>query len=125
MESAVLLHLLLHTALLALGLLYIVPALTDGGVAVRRSSFLRGMLGVLVIALGNKVLWHMLVSMGIMAMPLASILTLAVVGWLVNACVIWLIGRIMPGVLYVRSFPASLGGALGFMLFGALVAYLL
>lgn len=125
MEKAVLLHLLLHTVLLALGLLYVVPSLTDSGVVVRRSSLLRGMLGVVVIALGNKVLWHVLVALGVMAYPLPGVLGVALVGWLLNACVIWGIGRLMPGVLYVRSFTAALGGALAFMLYGAVVAYFL
>lgn len=122
MANSYLIHMLLQTLLLTLSLLYVVPAVTDGGVAVRRSSFLRGALGLVVLALGNKVLWHVLAMMGAMHAAPTAVFTLSVVGWLINAVVIFCIGKIMPGVLFVRSFGTSMGAALVLMLCGWVIS---
>lgn len=125
MPESYILHLVIETVLLTLSLLFIVPLVTDGGVAVRRNSFFRGVLGVIVIALGNKVLWHLLTVAGAMQVAPAVLFTVGLVALLVNAVVLIGIGRLMPGVLYVRSYGASVGGSLAFMLCGWLITQLL
>ncbi|MBU6452562.1 MAG: phage holin family protein [Cyanobacteria bacterium REEB67] len=113
-----LLTLILHMALLLIALLYIVPAATDGGVAIRRNSGLRGVLALVVVALANKIFWHVLTLSGIgLSIPL-ELFTLGVVAWLVNAICIFATGRIMPGILYVRSFGAAMGASLILILAG-------
>lgn len=121
MPESYLWHMIVQTVLLTLSLMYVVPAVTDGGVAVRRNSFIRGVLGLVVLALGNKVLWHVIVAAGAMSAAPATILTMGVVAWLVNAVVIFVVGKIMPGVLHVRSFGTSMGAALALMVCGWLI----
>lgn len=125
MPDSYVMHMIVQTLLLTLSLLYVVPKVTDGGVAVRRNSFLRGALGLVVLALGNKILWHALVAMGAMQAAPTAIFTVGVMAWLVNAVVIFLTGKIMPGVLFVRSFSTSLGASLVLMLCGWLITWLI
>ncbi|HMY03715.1 MAG TPA: phage holin family protein, partial [Candidatus Obscuribacter sp.] len=66
-----------------------------------------------------------LVAMGAMQAAPTAILTVGVIAWLVNAVVIFLTGKIMPGVLFVRSFSTSLGASLVLMLCGWLITWLI
>ncbi|MBK7747596.1 MAG: hypothetical protein IPP57_24125 [Candidatus Obscuribacter sp.] len=121
MSQTYLVHMLVQTLLLTLSLMFVVPMVTDGGVAVRRNSFFRGALGIVVLALGNKVLWHVLTVAGAMQAAPAVLFSFGIAALLVNAVVMIGIGRILPGVLYVRSFGTALGGSLALMLCGWLI----
>jgi hypothetical protein len=119
-----LLHLILHLLLLLAVLIYIVPAVTDGGVAIRRNSAVRGILALIVIAISNKIFWHVLVLSGVSLSVPTALLTMGVVGWLANSVAIFVTGRIMPGVLYVRSFGAAMGASLTLILAGWAISFL-
>jgi uncharacterized membrane protein YvlD (DUF360 family) len=120
-----LLHLLLHVLLLLAALLYLVPAVTDGGVAIRKNSAVRGVLALIVIALTNKIFWHVLAVAGVSLAVPTALFTAAVVGWLANSLAIFTTGRIMPGVLYVRSFGTAMGASLILMLAGWVISLFL
>lgn len=118
-------HLILPVLLLLAALLYAVPAATDGGVAIRKNSVVRGFLALIVIALVNNIFWHVLVIAGVsLALPL-TLLTYGLAGWLAGSLGIFVTGRIMPGVLYVRSFATAMGASLLLTLVGWAIAYLL
>jgi uncharacterized membrane protein YvlD (DUF360 family) len=120
-----LLHLILPVLLLLAVLLYVVPAVTDGAVAIRRNSAIRGFLALIVIALTNNIFWHVLTLSGIsLAIP-ATLLAVGVAGWLVSSLAIFVTGRIMPGVLYVRSFSTAMGASVILMLAGFAISQLL
>jgi len=120
-----LLILILHVLLLLAALLYIVPAVTDGGVAIRRSSAVRGVMALIAIALTNKIFWHLTVLLGVHSTISSTLLTLGLIGWLANTLAIFLTGRIMPGVLYVRSFATAAGASLVLILAGWVIAFFL
>jgi len=120
-----LLHLILPVLLLLAALLYIVPAVTDSGVAIRRNSAVRGFLALIVIALTNNIFWHVLTLFGISLSVPATLVTMGLAGWLVSSLAIWATGRIMPGVLYVRSFATAMGASVVLMLVGWAVAHFL
>jgi uncharacterized membrane protein YvlD (DUF360 family) len=107
-----LLHLILPMLLLLAALLYIVPAVTDSGVAIRKNSAVRGFFALVVIALSNNIFWHALILFGISLSVPTALLTMGVVGWLAGSLAIFVTGRIMPGVLYVRSFATAMGASL-------------
>ena len=107
-----LLNLFIHIALLLAALLWLVPAVTAGGVAVRQGSAFRGVLALLAIALINHIGWHVLALLGIAtAIPSATMLIAGLIAWLVQACAIAITGKIMPGVLQVRNFSTALGAS--------------
>jgi uncharacterized membrane protein YvlD (DUF360 family) len=120
-----LLTLILHVALLLIALLYVVPVVTDSGVAIRRNSAVRGFLALVVIALANKIFWHVLTLSGVGPSIPVELFSLGVVAWLVNAVGIFITGRIMPGVLYVRSFGSAMGASLILVLAGWAISLLL
>jgi uncharacterized membrane protein YvlD (DUF360 family) len=113
-----LLHLILPVLLLLAALLYIVPAVTDSGVAIRKNSAVRGFLALIVIALTNNIFWHVLTLFGISLAVPTTLLTMGVVGWLASSLAIFATGRIMPGVLYVRSFATAMGASVVLTLAG-------
>ncbi|MBK9202040.1 MAG: hypothetical protein IPL73_06320 [Candidatus Obscuribacter sp.] len=92
MSQTYLVHMLVQTLLLTLSLMFVVPMVTDGGVAVRRNSFFRGALGIVVLALGNKVLWHVLTVAGAMQAAPAVLFSFGIAALLVNAVVMIGIG---------------------------------
>jgi uncharacterized membrane protein YvlD (DUF360 family) len=120
-----LIHLILPVLLLLAALLYVVPAVTDSGVAIRKNSVVRGFLALIVLALLNNIFWHVLVIAGVrLEMPL-TLLSYGLVGWLAGSLGIFVTGRIMPGVLYVRSFASAMGASLILTLAGWVIAHLL
>jgi uncharacterized membrane protein YvlD (DUF360 family) len=120
-----LIHLILPVLLLLAALLYVVPAVTDSGVAIRKNSIVRGFLALIVLALLNNIFWHVLVIAGVrLEMPL-TLLSYGLVGWLAGSLGIFVTGRIMPGVLYVRSFASAMGASLILTLEGWVIAHLL
>ncbi len=118
-------HLILPVLLMLAALVYVVPAVTDSGVAIRKNSWVRGFLALIVLALANNIFWHLVIITGIsLAVPLAFLKT-AVIGCLVGAVGISLIGKIMPGVLYVRGFAAALGASVTMTLVGWAISHFL
>jgi uncharacterized membrane protein YvlD (DUF360 family) len=120
-----LVHLILPVLLLLAAMLYIVPAVTDSGVAVRKDSILRGLLALVVIALSNHIFFHALLIAGVTLAVPSTLLTIGAVGFLATALGIFVTGRIMPGVLYVRSFAAAMGASLILMIGGWLISQFL
>jgi hypothetical protein len=119
-----LLNLLLHVALLLVALLWLVPRVTDNGVAVRQGSFFRGILALIAIALVNHIAWHLLALFGIAsAQPTVALITVGVVGWFLQSLAIAFVGKIMPGVLQVRSFGAAMGASLTLTVVGWLILF--
>jgi uncharacterized membrane protein YvlD (DUF360 family) len=114
--------LIIHVLLMLAALLYIVPAATDSGVAIRRNSAARGILGLVVIALANNIFWHFISFSGTSSGLGVGLVEVGIVGWLVNAFAILATGRIMPGVLYVRSFGSALGASAILVLVGWLTS---
>ena len=93
-----LLNLLIHVVLLLVALLWLVPKVTDGGVAVRQGSAFRGVLALIAIALVNHIGWHLLALVGIAtAVPTAPMVVAGLV-----ACLV----RLLPSSLSARSCPA-------------------
>ncbi|MFA6211463.1 MAG: hypothetical protein WC714_18650 [Candidatus Obscuribacterales bacterium] len=120
-----LLNLLIHVVLLVVALLWLVPKVTDGGVAVRQGSFFRGILALVAIALVNHIGWHLLALLGIATVvPSATMVVAGLVAGLVQAVAILIVGKIMPGVLFVRSFGTALGASLTMTVVGWLVMLL-
>ena len=117
--------LVIHVLLLLAAMLYIVPAATDGGVAIRRNSAVRGLLSLVIIALANNIFWHFFAISGAVRTVGAGLVEVSIVGWLFNSLAILLTGRIMPGVLYVRSLGSALGAAAVLMLVGWLTSFFL
>jgi len=108
-----LLNLLIHVVLLLGALLWLVPRVTDGGVAVRQGSAFRGILALIAIALVNHIGWHLLALAGIATVvPTGTMLVAGLVAWLVQGVAFAIVGKILPGVIYVRSFGTALGAAL-------------
>ena len=106
-----LLNLLIHVVLLLVALLWLVPKVTDGGVAVRQGSAFRGILALIAIAL-----------VGIATVvPTATMVAAGLVAGLVQAVAIVVVGKIMPGVLFVRNFGTALGASLTMTVVGWLV----
>lgn len=119
------LNLLIHLVLLVMALMWLVPAVTAGGVAVRQGSAFRGVLAVLAIALINHIGWHLLALLGIATVvPNATMIVACVIAWFVQSCAISLTGKIMPGVLEVRTFSAAMGASLALTAAGWLVTLL-
>ncbi|MBS1994544.1 MAG: phage holin family protein [Cyanobacteria bacterium SZAS LIN-3] len=116
---------LIQVLLLLAALLYLVPAVTDSGVAIRQNSAFRGVLALVVIALINKIFWHVLAIAGVGASIPVALFTAGVVGWLANSLAIFTTGRLMPGVLYVRSFTAAMGASLVLMIAGWVISLFL
>jgi len=113
-----LLHLVIHVLVMLAALLYLVPAVTSNGVAIRQNSAFRGILALVVIALTNKIFWHVLGIMGVgLAVP-STLVIAGVIGWLLNSLAIFTTGRLMPGVLYVRDFTGAMGASLILTLVG-------
>jgi len=120
-----LLNLLIHIALLLAALLWLVPQVTAGGVAVRQGSAFRGFLALLAIALINHIGWHLLALVGIATViPSATMVVAGLIAWFVQACAIAITGKIMPGVLQVRSFSTALGASAVLIVTGWLVMLL-
>lgn len=117
-----LLNLLIHVVLLLVALLWLVPKVTDGGVAVRQGSAFRGILALIAIALVNHIGWHLLALVGIATVvPTATMVAAGLVAGLVQAVAIVVVGKIMPGVLFVRNFGTALGASLTMIVVGWLV----
>ena len=113
-----LLNLAIHVLLMLAAMLYLVPAVTNSGVAIRQNSALRGILALVVIALINKIFWHLLAVLGIGLTVPSVLITAGIVGWLCNSLAIFTTGRLMPGVLYVRDFRMAMGASLILTLVG-------
>jgi hypothetical protein len=120
-----LLHILLPVLLLLAAMLYIVPSVTDNGVAIRKNSVVRGFLALIVIALTNNIFWHALTIAGISLSVPITLATSAAIGWLASSLGILVTGRIMPGVLYVRSFATAMGASLVLIVAGWLISLFL
>lgn len=114
----------IHVLILMVALLWLVPRVTEGGVAVRRGSVFLGGLALLVIALANHVFWHLMAATGFAAIPL-TLVGGGVLGWLINSVAIRVVGAVLPGVLYVRSFGSAMGASLILILAGFLAAVVL
>jgi len=113
-----LLNLAIHVLLMLAAMLYLVPAATNSGVAIRQNSVLRGVLALVVIALMNKIFWHLLGVLGVGLSVPTVLVTAGIVGWLLNSLAIFTTGRLMPGVLYVRDFTMAMGASLILTLVG-------
>lgn len=103
---------LIHMGLLLLTLLIIVPACTGGDVAVRRGGIFRGLVAMFFVGLMNYGLWFVftLATVGVV-IPL-HYLTFGLIGLLINALAFKLTGKLLPEVLYVRSYGAAVIAAL-------------
>lgn len=119
-----LLNLLIHVALLLVALLWLVPRVTDNGVAVRQGSFFRGILALIAIALVNHIAWHLLALFGLAsAQPTVALITVGLIGWFLQSLAIAVVGKILPGVLQVRSFGAAMGASLTLTVVGWLILF--
>ncbi len=106
------LEFLIRLALMVLTLLVVVPAVTGGGVAVRRGGFFRGLLSVIVIGLVNMCLWFGITLLTLGTVLPLQILTFGFVGLLINALAFRATAAVMPEVLYVKSFGTAFGASL-------------
>jgi uncharacterized membrane protein YvlD (DUF360 family) len=116
------LNFIVETILMLFVMLYAVPALTGGGVAVPAGGFLRALGALVVIGLLNTGLWTIITAFSIGGAILADYLTFGLVGLLVNALALLITARVAPSVLYVRSYWSAIGGAVVTTLASYLVA---
>jgi uncharacterized membrane protein YvlD (DUF360 family) len=103
---------LIDLALLVLVMLFAVPALTGGAVAVPSGGFLRAFMAIVAIVLTNILLWFLISMASFGGAIIADFLTFGLVALVVNGAAFWLTAKFAPNVLFVRNFPSALGAAL-------------
>lgn len=102
-----LLTLIVRMLIMVLTLLIVVPAVTGGGVAVRRGGLFRGLLSLFVIGLFNCCLWLCFGLFTLGGAVIADVLLFGLVGLCINALAFKLANWVMPEVLYVRGFGSA------------------
>ena len=102
---------LLTLFLQVLVLLIVVPAVTDGNVAVRKGGFLRGLLILVGIGIINWMLWPVLAIFTLGMILIAQVVTFGLVGIIVNALAFRIAGG-MSTSFHVKSFGWALAAAI-------------
>ena len=116
---------LISIALQVLALLVVVPAVTGNGVAVRRGGFFRGLLVLFCIGLTNMILWFGLTLLTVGTTLLAQWLTFGLVGLLINALAIKVVGSVLNDAFYVRSYGSAFLAAIVMVLTNCAIRYFL
>lgn len=116
---------LISIALQVLALLVVVPAVTGNGVAVRQGGFFRGLLVLFCIGLTNMILWFGLTLVTVGMTIVTQWLTFGLVGLLINALAIKLVGKALNDVLYVRSYGSAFLAAIVMVLTNCAIRYFL
>ncbi|MCA9804526.1 MAG: phage holin family protein [Cyanobacteria bacterium HKST-UBA02] len=106
-------------------LLVLVPNVTGGGVAVRQGGLIRGLITVLFIGLVNVGLWVGLAMLTLGTALAVQVVTFGLLGIIVNALAIRVVGGILPDVLYVRNFGSAFSAAVVITICNFLIGYLL
>lgn len=116
---------LISLALQVLALLIVVPAVTGNGVAVRQGGLFRGLLVLFCIGLTNMILWFVLTLFTVGMTLVAQWLTFGLVGLLINALAIKIVGNTLNDTLYVRSFGSAFLAAIVMVLTNCAIRYFL
>ena len=112
---------LLKLFLMIVTLLVVVPAVTGGGVAVRKGGIFRGLLTLMVVGLLNFCLWLVFTLFTVGGALVANYLTFGLVGILVNALAFKCSASAMPEVLYVRSYGSAFWASIVMTIMGCLI----
>lgn len=88
-------------------LLVVVPAVTNGNVAVRQGGFLRGLLIILCIGLVNWALWPILAILTFGMILVVQMVSFGIAGIFINALAFRLFGGISTA-LYVKNYGSAL-----------------
>jgi len=118
------LTMILHVVLMVLAMLVAVPAFTDNGVKVR-GGFLSGLFALVVVGCVNAGLWVGLTLITVGGTMVGNVLTLGLVGLLINGLAIMLTSKLMPGTLLVRSYMSAFWAALVLTLCSCAISMLL
>jgi uncharacterized membrane protein YvlD (DUF360 family) len=98
--------------LLVLTLLVIVPAATNGNVAIRHGGLVRGLFVLFVIACLNNILWLLIIFATAGGIIPANWFTFGWLAILVNALAFKAVSKIAPNTLNVSSFGSAIFAAL-------------
>ncbi len=105
------LTMILHAVLMVVAMLVFVPGFTADRVKVR-GGFLAGLCALVVIGFVNAGLWVGLTLITVGGTLIGNIITLGLVGLLINGLAILFTSKLMPRTLFVRDYMSAFWAAL-------------